>query len=97
MTGLLMLQHGSGKYLNLPLGPMNKASPLTPGGAAGLIELVCGALVLIGFFTRLGGLHPVGHNGGGLFLCACAARLLSDPQSGRVGGPLLLRLSGTSV
>jgi putative oxidoreductase len=53
MTGLPILQHGSGKYLNVPLGPMNNASPLTPGGGAGLIELVCGALVLIGMFTRL--------------------------------------------
>src|SRR5262249_13058845 len=51
MTGLLILQHGSGKYLNFPAGPMNNASPLTPGGAAGLIELVGGVLVTIGLFT----------------------------------------------
>jgi putative oxidoreductase len=52
MTGLLILQHGSGKYLNFPVGPMNHASPLTMGGAAGLIELACGVLVVIGLFTR---------------------------------------------
>ena len=53
MTGLLILQHGSGKYLNFPAGPMNNASLLTPGGAAGLIELVGGVLLTIGLFTRL--------------------------------------------
>jgi putative oxidoreductase len=31
---------------------MNHASPLTPGGAAGLIELVAGVLLAIGLFTR---------------------------------------------
>jgi len=53
MTGLLILQHGTGKYLNFPVGPMNNASPTTPGGAAGLIELVGGILITLGLFTRL--------------------------------------------
>jgi putative oxidoreductase len=53
MTGLLILQHGTGKYLNLPVGPMNNASPLTPSGAAGVLELILGVLVTIGLFTRL--------------------------------------------
>ena len=56
MAGLLILQHGTGKYLNFPVGPMNNASPLTPGGAAGLIELVGGVLITIGLFTRLAAL-----------------------------------------
>jgi putative oxidoreductase len=53
MTGLLILQHGTGKYLNFPVGPMNNASPLTPGGAAGLLELAGGILITLGLFTRL--------------------------------------------
>ncbi len=53
MSGLLLLQHGTAKILNFPEGPMNNASPLTMGGAAGLIELVFGALLVIGLFTRL--------------------------------------------
>ena len=53
MTGLLILQHGTGKYLNFPVGPMNNASPMTAGGAAGLIELVGGILITLGLFTRL--------------------------------------------
>ena len=52
MSGLLLLQHGTGKYLNFPVGPMNNASPTTMGGAAGLFELVGGVLIIIGLFTR---------------------------------------------
>jgi len=53
ITGLLILEHGTGKYLNFPIGPMNHASPLTLGGAAGLIELVGGILITLGLVTRL--------------------------------------------
>jgi putative oxidoreductase len=52
MSGLLVLQHGTSKYLNFPVGPMNNASLTTTGGAAGVFELVCGALVVIGLLTR---------------------------------------------
>ena len=52
MAGLLLLQHGTSKYLNFPVGPMNNASPATMSGVAGLIELVGGILVVIGLFTR---------------------------------------------
>ena len=53
MSALLVLQHGTTKYLNFPVGPMNNASPMTMSGAAGLFELVCGALLLVGLFSRL--------------------------------------------
>jgi putative oxidoreductase len=52
MTGLLFLQHGTIKYLNIPVGPMNNASPATMSGAAGIIELVAGVLLVLGLFTR---------------------------------------------
>jgi len=52
MSGLLLLQHGTTKYLNFPVGPMNNASPMTMSGAAGLIELIGGVLIVIGLFTR---------------------------------------------
>lgn len=52
MSGLLLLQHGTIKYLNFPTGPMNNASPATMSGAAGIIELVCGVLLVVGLFTR---------------------------------------------
>jgi putative oxidoreductase len=52
MSGLLVLQHGTTKYLGVPVGPMNNASPMTMSGAAGIIELVGGVLLVIGLFTR---------------------------------------------
>jgi len=61
MTGLLFLQHGSGKYLNIPVGPMNNATPtkldggslvLNWSGTAGIFELIGGTLIILGLFTR---------------------------------------------
>jgi len=76
MSGLLLLQHGTTKYLNFPAGPMNNASPMTMGGFAGILELVGGVLLIIGLFTRctafvLSGMCAVayfyGHAGRGFF------------------------------
>jgi putative oxidoreductase len=53
MSGLLLLQHGTTKYLYFPEGPMSGASPLTMSGIAGILELVGGVLLVIGLFTRL--------------------------------------------
>ena len=52
MSGLLILQNGTTKYLNFPIGPMNNASPQTMPGAAGIFELVGGVLLVLGLFTR---------------------------------------------
>jgi putative oxidoreductase len=52
VTGLVLLAHGTTKYLNFPAGPMNNASPLTLGGFAGILELVGGVLLVLGLFTR---------------------------------------------
>lgn len=52
MAGLLLLQHGTGKYLAIPVGPMNNASPTTMSGAAGVLELIGGVLIILGLFTR---------------------------------------------
>jgi putative oxidoreductase len=52
VTGLLLLEHGTTKYLNFPVSPMNGASPLTLGGFAGILELVGGVLLILGLFTR---------------------------------------------
>lgn len=51
-SGLLFLQHGATKYLSIPATKMSGVSPMTMGGAAGLIELICGALLVLGLFTR---------------------------------------------
>jgi putative oxidoreductase len=77
MSGLLLLQHGTAKYLNFPTHPtMNNASPVTMGGFAGILELVGGVLLIIGLFTRpvafiLSGMCAIayfyGHAGRGFF------------------------------
>jgi len=52
MTGLLFLQHGTTKYLSFPVTKYSGVEPLSLIGAAGMVELVGGALVAIGLFTR---------------------------------------------
>jgi len=53
MTGLLLLQHGTGKYLGFPAGVAGfPASPSTMSGAAGVLELIGGVLIVLGLFTR---------------------------------------------
>jgi len=54
MVGLLYLEHGLGKLFNFPASP--NAQPyqlftLVPG-LAGLLEMIGGALIAIGLFTR---------------------------------------------
>lgn len=52
MSAALVLQHGTIKHLNFPASPMNDTAIGSLSGIAGLIELVGGALLLIGLFTR---------------------------------------------
>lgn len=53
VAGLLFLQHGTAKYLGFPaLQQFANVSPTTPSGIAGLFELIGGALIVIGLFTR---------------------------------------------
>jgi putative oxidoreductase len=52
MSGLLLLQHGTTKYLSLPPSQMSNISPMTMAGAAGILELIGGVLLVIGLFTR---------------------------------------------
>jgi putative oxidoreductase len=52
MSGLLLLQHGAQKILSFPPGPMAGIDLSTPPGIAGIFELVGGALLVLGLFTR---------------------------------------------
>lgn len=52
MSGLLLLQHGTTKVLGFPVSEMNGVSLSSLPGIAGIIELVCGVLLVIGLFTR---------------------------------------------
>lgn len=66
VSGLLILQSGMSKWLNFPVGQFNNASIQTMSGVAGIFELVGGALLIIGLFTRpvafiLSGLYAVAY------------------------------------
>lgn len=53
ITGLLIIQHGMGKILGFPMVAMYASvKPLSLVGAAGFIELIGGALLIIGLWTR---------------------------------------------
>ena len=51
MTALLFIEHGTAKLLGFPASDMRPAF-LTLGWVAGIMEIVGGGLVLIGFWTR---------------------------------------------
>jgi putative oxidoreductase len=50
MTGLLFLQHGTGKILGFPAITMHEQGAMLY--FTGLMELIGGALITIGFLTR---------------------------------------------
>ena len=54
MTGLLFLEHGTQKFLYFPAGPAAGSgwAFAQAGAYAGVIELVTGALIACGLFTR---------------------------------------------
>ena len=59
ITGLLLFQYGVAKILKFPMIPegnayafLSKVQLMSLSGAAGMIELIFGALLLIGLFTR---------------------------------------------
>ena len=49
MSGLLLLQHGTGKLLKFPAGVTANSAMAS---AAGYFELIGGVLLIIGLFTR---------------------------------------------
>ena len=54
MAGLLLLQHGCQKFLGFPAFPAGRSAPaaMSMPWFAGIIELICGALIAVGLFTR---------------------------------------------
>ena len=54
ITGLLLFQYGVAKILKFPAGTMfDKVELFSLIGAAGAIELVLGALLMVGLFSRI--------------------------------------------
>ena len=53
VTGLLIIQHGMAKIIGFPAVAMfAKLQPLSLVGAAGFIELIGGALLILGLWTQ---------------------------------------------
>ena len=59
ITGLLLFQFGVAKILKFPVIPdgsayafLNKVQLMTLPGAAGMLELILGGLLMVGLFTR---------------------------------------------
>ena len=52
VTGLVFLQHGTQKLFGFPPRAMPAPELLSLAGTAGLLELVGGALIVLGLFTR---------------------------------------------
>jgi putative oxidoreductase len=53
ITGLMIIQHGMAKLLGFPVvANFANLSPFSLIGAAGFIELIGGALLIIGLFTQ---------------------------------------------
>lgn len=73
MSGLLVLQHGTSKILGFPIGPMNNVSLTGMSGIAGFFELICGALLVIGFQSRIAAFLLSG-------LCAVAYFVVHAPK-----------------
>jgi putative oxidoreductase len=53
ITGLMIIEHGMGKIIGFPVYPAYaNVQPLSLIGAAGFIELIGGALLIVGLLTR---------------------------------------------
>ena len=53
VSAYLFLLHGTAKHLKLPfIESMSKVAPLSLSGVAGWMELIGGALLIVGLFTR---------------------------------------------
>tara|TARA_R110000851_G_scaffold242549_1_gene395089 strand:- start:386 stop:766 length:381 start_codon:yes stop_codon:yes gene_type:complete len=70
MSGLLFLAHGTQKFLSFPSGERAGFGLQLdgPGAYAGLIEIVTGALIALGLFTRPAAFIASGTMAGAYFL-----------------------------
>ena len=74
MVGLMFLEHGTSKLLGFPHTNYSGVPLSNPAGAAGLFELIGGALIVLGLFTR-----PVAFVLSGM--CAVAYFMVHAPQN----------------
>ena len=93
ITGLLIIQHGMGKIIGFPVLPAYaNVQPLSLIGAAGFIELIGGALLILGLCTRPVAFILAGEMAFAYFIGALPERLSSADQRRHAGDPVLLHL-----
>ena len=96
VIGLLFLEHGTAKVLSFPLaaGAAPHAFNLMsfPVGPAGIIELVGGALIVVGYFSRWAAFIASGEMALRLFPGPFSQKPVPDPEWRRRGDLLLLYL-----
>ena len=93
LTGLLFLEHGTGKLLGFPAGlPFIDQMPAGLLYFTGTMELIGGLLITIGLFTRPVAFILSGFMAVGYFWCT-SHRASSRQELWRGGGAVLLRFS----
>ena len=96
VIGLLFLEHGTAKMFSFPLaaGAAPHAFNLMsfPAGPAGVIEVVAGALIVLGLFSRYAAFIASGEMAFAFFSCPFPQKPVSAAQWRRRGGLLLLHL-----
>ena len=92
VTGLLFLEHGTGKLLGFP--PSDHAAPTLFSliGVQGALELVGGLLILIGLFTRPVAFVLAGDMAVAYFMAHAPQELLPNTQRRPARHPVLLRV-----
>lgn len=82
-VGLTYVQHGTHKYFNFPSGQSYQGINLaTMQGWAGTIELIAGALILFGLFTRSAAFIASGEMAVGYFMVHAHASFFTAKNGG---------------
>jgi putative oxidoreductase len=68
IAGLMFMQHGLTKYFGFPVASPAGFQVFAMAGAAGVIEIVCGALVALGLFARIAAFLASGEMAIGYFM-----------------------------
>ena len=82
-VGLTFVQHGTHKYFNFPPGQSYQGINLaTMQGWAGTIELIAGALILLGLFTRHAAFIAAGEMAVGYFMVHAPQSIFTAKNGG---------------
>ena len=92
VVALLFLEHGSAKLLGFPTSPHGEPAFMTLMWIQGLIELVGGALLALGLFTRPVAFILSGNMAVAYFMGHASKGFFPDDQRRRCGNPLLFHL-----